>query len=78
MLNKVLLKSIYYAWFAKVCAGIDSVAKFKVRVQNSRVENFRELDGHQLPVAQMRIRERLINGMQVEVILVMLQMKCRY
>ena len=63
MLNKVLLKSIYYAWFAKVCAGIDSVAKFKVRVQNSRVENFRELDGHQLPVAQMRIRERLINGM---------------
>lgn len=63
MLNKVLLKSIYYVWFAKVCAGIDSVAKFKVRVQNSRVENFRELDGHQLPVAQMRIRKRLINGM---------------
>lgn len=63
MLNKVLLKSIYYAWLAKVCAGIDSVAKFKVRVQDSRVENFRELDGHQLPIAQMRIRERLINGM---------------
>lgn len=62
-LNRVLLKSIYYAWFAKVCSGVDSIAKFKVREQNSRVQKFRELDKHQLPVAQMRIRERLINGM---------------
>ena len=63
MLKDVFLKSFYYEWFEKVCAGIESVATFRVRTQESRVEAFRELDSHQLPVDQMRIRERLIREM---------------
>lgn len=62
-LNDVFLKSFYYEWFEKVCAGIESVATFRVRTQESRVEAFCELDSHQLPVDQMRIREKLIKEM---------------
>ena len=62
-LKDVFLKSFYYAWFEKVCAEIESVADFRVRTQTMRVEDFRELDAHQLPVDQMRIRERLIREM---------------
>ena len=62
-LKDVFLKSFYYEWFEKVCAGIESVSTFRVRTQESRVESFRELDSHQLPVDQMRIRERLIREM---------------
>lgn len=62
-LKDVFLKSFYYEWFEKVCAGIESVATFRVRTQEGRVETFRELDSHQLPVDQMRIRERLIREM---------------
>lgn len=63
MLKDVFMKSFYYEWFEKVCAGIESVSTFRVRTQESRVETFRELDAHQLPVDQMRIREKLIRGM---------------
>lgn len=63
MLKDVFLKSFYYEWFEKICAGIESVATFRVRTQESRVEAFRELDSHQLPVDQMRIREKLIREM---------------
>ena len=63
MLKDVFMKSFYYEWFEKVCAGIESVSTFRVRTQESRVEAFRELDAHQLPVDQMRIREKLIREM---------------
>lgn len=63
MLKDVFLKGFYYEWFEKICAGIESVASFRVRTQESRVETFRELDSHQLPVDQMRIREKLIRDM---------------
>lgn len=62
-LKDVFLKSFYYEWFEKVCANIESVANFRVRTQSARVEAFRDLDAHQLPVNQMRIRERLIQEM---------------
>lgn len=62
-LKDVFLKSFYYEWFEKICTTIESVATFRVRTQESRVEAFRELDAHQLPVDQMRIRERLIREM---------------
>ena len=62
-LKDVFLKSFYYEWFEKVCTSIESVATFRVRTQESRVEAFRELDAHQLPVDQMRIREKLIREM---------------
>lgn len=63
MLKDVFMKSFYYEWFEKVCAGIESVSTFRVRTQESRVEAFRELDAHQLPVDQIRIREKLIREM---------------
>ena len=63
MLKDVFMKSFYYEWFEKVCSGIESVSTFRVRTQESRVETFRELDAHQLPVDQMRIREKLIREM---------------
>ncbi|MGN0536516.1 MAG: AAA domain-containing protein [Acutalibacteraceae bacterium] len=62
-LKDVFLKSFYYEWFEKVCAGIESVSTFRVRTQESRVESFRELDAHRLTVDQIRIRERLIREM---------------
>lgn len=62
-LKDVFLKSFYYEWFEKICTGTESVSAFRVRTQEDRVEAFRELDAHQLPVNQMRIRERLIREM---------------
>lgn len=62
-LKDVFLKSFYYQWFEKTCADVESVANFRVRTQNTRVETFRDLDARQLPVDQMRIRERLIRDM---------------
>lgn len=62
-LNDVFMKSFYYEWFEKICTGIESVSTFRVRTQESRVETFCKLDAHQLPVAQMRIREKLIREM---------------
>lgn len=62
-LSDVFMKNFYYEWFENICAGIESVSTFRVRTQESRVETFCELDAHQLPVAQMRIREKLIRDM---------------
>ena len=62
-LQDVFLKSFYYAWFEQVCSGLESVAGFRVSEQQNRVESFRSLDAHRLPVDRMRIRERLIGNM---------------
>lgn len=62
-LKDVFLKSFYYEWFEKICTEIESVSTFRVRSQESRVEAFCELDSYQLPIAQMRIREKLISEM---------------
>lgn len=62
-LKGIFKKSFYYQWFEKVCGEIDSVSSFRIRTQEGRVKDFRELDSHQLPVDQMRIRERLIQKM---------------
>lgn len=62
-LDKIFCKAFYWKWIAAMVQNVESVAQFRARVQNNNVERFRELDLHQLPVAQMRIREKLINGM---------------
>ena len=62
-LKDVFMKGFYYEWFEKVCAGFDSVSGFRVHTQEDTVSAFRELDAHQLPVDQMRIREKLIREM---------------
>ena len=61
-LKDVFLKSFYYEWFEKTCAGVQSVSDFRVRAQNARIETFRELDDRQLPADQLRIREKLIQN----------------
>lgn len=57
------LKMFYLKWIEVNCTGDDAVAQFKTRIQESKIERFCELDNHQLPVAQMRIREKLISDM---------------
>ena len=47
----------------EVFEGDDAVAQFRARIQESKIERFCKLDDHQMPVAQMRIREKLISDM---------------
>lgn len=62
-LNKVFLKAFYYAWIGDRADDVKAIGGFNARIHSDNVEKFRELDTHQLPVAQMRIREKLIEGM---------------
>lgn len=62
-MNKVFEKNFYHEWLDAVIPGIESVSNFISRVQNERVNEFNELDSYQLPLAQMRIREKLIRDM---------------
>ena len=57
------MKMFYLKWIEVNCSGDDAVAQFRARIQESKIERFCELDDHQLPVAQMRIREKLISDM---------------
>lgn len=57
------MKMFYLKWIEVNCLGDDAVAQFRARIQESKIERFCELDDHQLPVAQMRIREKLISDM---------------
>lgn len=57
------MKMFYLKWIEVNCAGTDAVAQFRARIQDSKIERYCELDSHQLPVAQMRIREKLISDM---------------
>lgn len=62
-LVNVFMKMFYLKWVEVNCAENDVVAQFRARIQDSKIERFCELDSHQLPVAQMRIREKLITDM---------------
>ena len=62
-LNRVFLKAFYYAWIGDRADDVKAIGGFNARIHSDNVEKFRELDTHQLPVAQMRIREKLIEGM---------------
>lgn len=57
------MKMFYLKWVEVNCSVTDAVAQFKARIQESKIERFCELDSHQFPVAQMRIREKLISDM---------------
>ena len=57
------MKMFYLKWIEINCAGTDSVAQFRTRIQESKIERFCALDNHQLLAAQMRIREKLISDM---------------
>ena len=57
------MKMFYLKWIEINCAGTDAVAQFRARTQESKIERYCKLDNHQLPIAQMRIREKLISDM---------------
>ena len=62
-LDKVFMKAFYYKWLEKIKGSVESTAGFNVRHRIRDVELFRQLDNHQLPVAEARIREKLIKNM---------------
>ena len=57
------MKGFYLKWIEINCASTDAVAQFRARIQESKIERYCELDTRQLPIAQMRIREKLISDM---------------
>ena len=57
------LKGFYQMWLGEAYAHLPAVRKFRKNVQNERVAEFARLDDYQLLVAQMRIRERLIENL---------------
>ena len=65
-LTDVFMKSFYYAWFEYACSQIPEIGGFRATQHEDRIATFRELDAHQLPVDQMRIRQKLISAMPKE------------
>ena len=57
------LKGFYQMWLGEVYSCLPAVRKFRKNVQDERVAEFARLDDYQLRVAQMRIRERLIENL---------------
>lgn len=62
-IEKVFLKGFYYMWLGAVCDKSVSVRRFRRNVHDERIKKFIELDDLQLLIAQMRIREKLIENL---------------
>lgn len=58
-LMDMFLKAFYREWFEQLSRNVPEVAGFRVHNHIRTIADFRELDDHQLPVDQMRIREKL-------------------
>lgn len=62
-IDKVFLKGFYHMWLGAVCDKADSLRRFRRNVHDERIKKFIELDDLQLRIAQMRIREKLIENL---------------
>jgi len=62
-LTRSFLKGFYHLWLGAVCDRLSAVRRFRRNTQEQRIEKFTELDDLQLQIAQMRIRETLIDGL---------------
>lgn len=62
-LEDVFKRSFYYSWLGAFNEGADRIRRFRRNVQDERVRRFSRLDSKQTVIAQMRIRERLIEGL---------------
>lgn len=62
-IEKVFLKGFYYMWLGAVCDKSVSVRRFRRNTHDERIKKFTELDDLQLMIAQMRIREKLIENL---------------
>lgn len=56
-------KRFYMLWLSKVLETKPSIANFKSVMHDKTVNDFCTLDEHQLSIARMRIREKLINSL---------------
>lgn len=61
--DKVFLKGFYHMWLGAVCDKSTSIRRFRRNVQDERIKKFIDLDDLQLRIAQMRIREKLIENL---------------
>ena len=50
-------------WLGAVCDKSTSIRRFRRNVQDERIKKFIDLDDLQLRIAQMRIREKLIENL---------------
>ena len=57
------LKGFYQMWLSEACRELPAVRRFRRNVQDDRIAEFSKLDDYQLKVAQMRIREKLIENL---------------
>lgn len=62
-IEKMFLKGFYHMWLGAVCDKSASVRRFRRNTQDERIKKFVELDDMQLLIAQMRIREKLIENL---------------
>ena len=62
-IEKVFLKGFYHMWLGAVCDKSNSVRRFRRNTQDEKIKKFIELDNLQLLIAQMRIREKLIENL---------------
>jgi len=65
-IEKMFLRGFYHKWLGAVCDRSESVRRFKRSTQDERIKKFMELDDLQLRIAQMRIREKLIEDLPTE------------
>ncbi|MBQ2987786.1 MAG: hypothetical protein IJD59_01645 [Clostridia bacterium] len=61
--ESVFRKRFYRLWLDAVCARSAAIRRFRRNTQDERIEKFIELDDLQLKIAQMRIREKLIENL---------------
>lgn len=61
--ERVFLKGFYHMWLGAVCDKSASVRRFRRNTHDERIRKFIELDDLQLLIAQMRIREKLIENL---------------
>ena len=62
-IQKVFLKGFYNMWLEAVCNKSVSVRRFRKNKHDENIKKFIELDDLQLLIAQMRIREKLIENL---------------
>lgn len=62
-IEKMFLKGFYHMWLEAVCDKSASVRRFRRNTQDEKIKKFIELDDLQLLIAQMRIREKLIENL---------------
>ncbi len=62
-IERIFLKGFYHMWLGAVCDKSASLRRFRRNTHDERIRKFIELDDLQLLIAQMRIREKLIENL---------------